>query len=67
MSEAAHPRIANETGAPGPFLYMHSAMTRNYANWDWRDELTDLAFAKRHLDDWTGARHTMNSSAHIRF
>jgi len=30
-------------------------------------ELTDLAFTKHHLDTWTGARHTMNSSTHIRF
>jgi sulfite reductase beta subunit len=30
-------------------------------------DLTELAFTKHHLDDWTGARHTMNSSTHIRF
>ena len=30
-------------------------------------EITGLAFTKHHLDTWTGARHTMNSSTHIRF
>ena len=30
-------------------------------------EMTDLAFTKHHLDTWTGARKTMNSSAHIHF
>ncbi|MGD9785025.1 MAG: dissimilatory-type sulfite reductase subunit beta [Hyphomicrobiaceae bacterium] len=28
---------------------------------------TGLAFTKHHLDTWTGARHTMNMSAHVRF
>jgi sulfite reductase beta subunit len=30
-------------------------------------ELTGLAFTKHHLDTWVGARHTMNSSAHVHF
>ncbi len=30
-------------------------------------EMTDLAFTKHHLDTWTGARHRMNASAHVRF
>ena len=30
-------------------------------------ELTELAFTKHHLDTWSGARHTMNNSTHIRF
>jgi len=30
-------------------------------------ELTDLAFTKHHLDTWTGARKTMNMSAHVHF
>ena len=30
-------------------------------------ELTECAFTKHHLDTWTGARHTMNMSAHIHF
>ncbi len=30
-------------------------------------EMTDMAFTKHHLDTWTGARHTMNHSAHIHF
>ena len=30
-------------------------------------EKTGLAFTKHHLDTWTGARHTMNMSAHVRF
>ncbi len=30
-------------------------------------EMTDLAFTKHHLDTWTGARKTMNQSAHVRF
>jgi sulfite reductase beta subunit len=30
-------------------------------------ERTGLAFTKHHLDTWTGARHTMNMSAHVRF
>jgi len=30
-------------------------------------EATGLAFTKHHLDTWTGARHTMNMSAHVRF
>jgi sulfite reductase beta subunit len=30
-------------------------------------EITELAFTKHHLDTWTGARNTMNSSAHVRF
>ncbi len=30
-------------------------------------EITGLAFTKHHLDTWTGARHQMNHSTHIRF
>ncbi len=30
-------------------------------------ELTGFAFTKHHLDTWTGARKTMNMSAHIHF
>lgn len=30
-------------------------------------DLTGLAFTKHHLDTWTGARKTMNMSAHIHF
>jgi len=30
-------------------------------------EMTELAFTKHHLDTWTGARKTMNMSAHIHF
>lgn len=30
-------------------------------------EVTGMAFTKHHLDTWTGARHTMNSSAHVHF
>ena len=30
-------------------------------------ELTDMAFTKHHLDTWTGARKTMNTSAHVHF
>ncbi len=30
-------------------------------------ELTNLAFTKHHIDTWTGARHNMNMSTHIRF
>ena len=30
-------------------------------------ELTGFAFTKHHLDTWTGARKTMNMSAHVRF
>ena len=30
-------------------------------------EMTGMAFTKHHLDTWTGARHRMNHSAHIRF
>ncbi len=30
-------------------------------------ELTELPFTKYHLDNWRGSRHSLNSSAHIRF
>ncbi len=30
-------------------------------------ELTGFAFTKHHLDTWTGARKTMNMSAHVHF
>jgi len=30
-------------------------------------DMTELAFTKHHLDTWTGARKTMNQSAHIHF
>ncbi len=30
-------------------------------------EMTNLPFTKYHVDDWKGARYTMNQSAHIRF
>jgi sulfite reductase beta subunit len=30
-------------------------------------ELTELPFTKYHISDWKGTRHTLNSSAHIRF
>jgi len=30
-------------------------------------ELTELPFTKYHLDDWRGARDSLNASAHIRF
>ena len=30
-------------------------------------ELTGLAFTKHHIDDWTGARKSLNASTHIRF
>ena len=39
MSEAATPRVANETGVPDPFLFMHPTMIKNYANWDWHERL----------------------------
>lgn len=30
-------------------------------------EVTDLAFTKHHIDDWHGARNSLNASTHIRF
>lgn len=30
-------------------------------------ELTELPFTKYHIDDWRGARRSLNASAHIRF
>ena len=39
MSEATQPRIADETGVPDPFLFMHPTMKKNYANWDWHERL----------------------------
>ncbi len=30
-------------------------------------ELTGLPFTKFHVDNWRGARHTLNASTHIRF
>lgn len=30
-------------------------------------ELTDLAFTRHHIDDWRGARSSLNASAHIHF
>jgi len=30
-------------------------------------KLTGLAFTKHHIDDWTGARQSLNASTHIRF
>jgi sulfite reductase beta subunit len=30
-------------------------------------ELTDLPFTKYHVDNWRGARHSLNASTHIRF
>jgi len=30
-------------------------------------ELTDLAFTRHHIDDWRGARRSLNASAHIHF
>jgi sulfite reductase beta subunit len=30
-------------------------------------ELTELPFTKFHIDDWRGARQSLNSSTHIRF
>jgi dissimilatory sulfite reductase beta subunit len=30
-------------------------------------ELTELPFTKFHIDNWTGARNSLNASAHIRF
>ena len=30
-------------------------------------ELTDLAFTKHQIDDWTGARKSLNASAHLHF
>jgi sulfite reductase beta subunit len=30
-------------------------------------ELTELPFTKYHVDNWRGARHSLNASAHIRF
>jgi len=30
-------------------------------------ELTGLAFTKHHIDDWRGARKSLNASTHIRF
>jgi len=39
----------------------------NRIGWPRFVELTDLAFTKHHLDTWTGARHVMNHSTHIRF
>jgi sulfite reductase beta subunit len=39
MSEATHPRVADETGVPDPFLFMHPTLIKNYANWDWHERL----------------------------
>ena len=30
-------------------------------------EMTDLAFTRHHIDDWRGARRSLNASAHIHF
>ncbi len=30
-------------------------------------ELTELPFTKFHIDNWRGARRSLNASAHIRF
>ncbi len=30
-------------------------------------EMTELPFTRFHIDNWRGARHTLNASAHIRF
>ncbi|NOX92776.1 MAG: dissimilatory-type sulfite reductase subunit beta, partial [Gammaproteobacteria bacterium] len=30
-------------------------------------ELTELPFTKFHIDNWTGARKSLNASTHIRF
>jgi len=30
-------------------------------------ELTDLAFTRHHIDDWRGARRSLNASAHVHF
>ena len=30
-------------------------------------ELTELPFTKFHIDDWRGARQSLNASTHIRF
>ncbi len=35
--------------------------------WNRFFEMTELAFTKHHLDTWTGARKTMNTSAHLHF
>jgi len=29
--------------------------------------MTDLAFTRHHIDDWRGARRSLNASAHIHF
>ncbi len=35
--------------------------------WNRFFEMTELAFTKHHLDTWTGARKTLNMSAHVHF
>jgi sulfite reductase beta subunit len=30
-------------------------------------ELTELPFTKFHIDNWRGARASLNTSAHVRF
>ncbi|MDP6269833.1 MAG: dissimilatory-type sulfite reductase subunit beta, partial [Alphaproteobacteria bacterium] len=30
-------------------------------------ELTEIPFTKYHIDDWRGARGSLNASAHVRF
>jgi sulfite reductase beta subunit len=57
-------------------LYTYKDDARDYERMgEWIDrigwprffEMTNLAFTKHHLDTWTGARHRMNASAHVRF
>ena len=57
-------------------LYTYKNDARHYERMgEWIDrigwprffEMTNLAFTKHHLDTWTGARHRMNASAHVRF
>ncbi len=57
-------------------LYAYKGDARHYERMgEWIDrigwprffDMTELAFTKHHLDTWTGARHRMNASAHIRF
>ncbi len=48
-------------------LQLYSLPTPNGVKVSIMLEETGLAFTKHHLDTWTGARNTMNMSAHVRF
>ena len=65
MADAAAREVREETGLDVEISHPLDWIER--IGWPQFFELTELPFTKFHVDNWRGARRTLNASTHIRF